>query len=476
MKVTILFPLLFIFTILGAQSDFIKIEAIHIEGNKRTKEFIILRELNLTVGDTIKLGEVETRLNRNRNQLLNTGLFTEVEVKIEDWNKTTGLAQLNILLQENVPIYPYVWASLLDVDFNVWKNVHSLDLSRTQPYLGFKHINLTGRQDNLSLYLQAGFTSKEQLLRSTFLRKVQAVYTSPYLNKAQTLRANGDVFISNERSIRINTFNNRDSFLRSDKSQLLRRIRFRSGIDYRPGLYEQHEFRIGYFDRSFNSELLDLEDNYFFGGRDRQQFLSLSYRFVSDRRDFQLYAKSGYFLDIGLTKEGLGLWGDRNALIFDAEFSKYLSFSSKLSLEMTARGRTNLQRATIDYYNLPVIGPKPEVVRGYITQHIRGSDFAYLKSSLRYQVLDFSVNLGKYMPIKAYRKIPVQAYLKLNNDLTYVRSSINPDASNTLINRRLYGRGFGVDLVGANLALLELMYNFNDLGDHQFDFHFYYAF
>ncbi|MEL6721415.1 MAG: POTRA domain-containing protein, partial [Bacteroidota bacterium] len=158
MKLSFLFFLLFIFTILGAQSDFVKIDHIKIEGNKRTKDFIILRELNLSVGDTIALGNVTSRLNRNRNQLLNTGLFTEAKLDLEDWDKATGLAQLNIEVQENIPIYPYVFASLLDVDFNVWKNVHNLDLSRTQPYIGFKHINLTGRQDKLSVYLQAGFT------------------------------------------------------------------------------------------------------------------------------------------------------------------------------------------------------------------------------------------------------------------------------------------------------------------------------
>jgi len=476
MKLILLFSLFFIFSVLGAQSSFVKIESIHIEGNKRTKEYIILRELNLTVGDTISLGKVSPRLNRNRNQLLNTGLFTEATLTLKNWNKKTGSAELNILLQENVPIYPYVWASLLDVDFNVWKNVHNSDLSRTQPYLGFKHINLTGRQDKLSVYLQAGFTNSEQLLRSTFLRKVQIIYTSPYLNEAQTLRARSDVFVSNERAIRINTFNNRDSFLRNDNAQLLRRIRLRGGMDYRPDLYERHEFRIGYHDRLVNTDLVDLEPNYFFNNQAQQQFLALSYRFISDRRDFQLYARSGYFLDVGIRKEGLGIWKDRNALILDGEFSKYLSFSSKWSIELTARGRTNLQRETIDYYNLPVTGPKPEVVRGYITKHIRGSDFAYLKSSVRYQVLDFSINLGKYMPIKAYKNIPVQAYLKLNNDFAYVRTVIDSDASNTLVNRRLYGRGLGIDIVGANLALLELMYNFNDLGDRQFDFHFYYAF
>ncbi|MEL6945070.1 MAG: hypothetical protein AAFO82_20625, partial [Bacteroidota bacterium] len=158
------------------------------------------------------------------------------------------------------------------------------------------------------------------------------------------------------------------------------------------------------------------------------------------------------------------------------EYSKYLPFSPKWSLELTARGRTNLQRRTIDYYNLPVIGPKPEVVRGYITKHIRGSDFGYLKSSMRYQILDIDINLAKYMPIKAYKNIPIQIYLKLNNDLAYVRTAIDADASNNLVNRRLYGRGAGIDIVGANLALLELMYNFNDLGERQFDFHFYYSF
>ena len=55
-RITCLFCLFFLSVQCSwAQSDYVVINAIHITGNKKTKDQIILREMDLAVGDTVAL-------------------------------------------------------------------------------------------------------------------------------------------------------------------------------------------------------------------------------------------------------------------------------------------------------------------------------------------------------------------------------------------------------------------------------------
>lgn len=465
---------------LFGQDQFVEIQDIHIQNNKRTKAYIILRELSIAPGDSIAVDEIASTILKNRNQLLNTGLFADVSIKTTDWQKDEGFINFNIAVKENWYLYPYAWVDFVDNDFNVWWDVYDHQLNRTLPYIGLKHVNLTGQQDELNAYLQVGFTDRVRL-SSTFLRKVRLSYTSPYLDRKQSLRATGSFLLGNDKRIRLNTFNNRDSFITNEQIPLLKRIRLDAGLNYRPQLFEQHEFRLSYVSRTI-SEGVAFSNPIYFGQQNTQQrFLSLAYRFISDRRDFQLYARRGYYLEAGIRKEGFGIWKERDALVLDANYARFYSFSPDWSLETSISLRTNLGRNAIDYYNLPVVGPKPEVVRGYISYHLRGSDFAYFKSSFRFQLLERYLQFSNIRLFKrnivpqSYRNLPIQAFLKFNNDLAYINDPIG-DRSNALNNRVLYGGGLGLDLILANTALIELMLNVNDLRETSFRAHTYFAF
>ncbi|MEM0994923.1 MAG: BamA/TamA family outer membrane protein [Bacteroidota bacterium] len=479
MKYLLVFAGLFLSLSLNGQQHSLILQDIQIVNNKRTKSYIILRELTIKAGDSIAEEQKAWLIEKNRNQLLNTGLFADVELEFIQ-QATTGSLTLHIEVQENWYIYPYAWLDFIDNDVNVWWEVYDGALNRTLPYLGLKHVNLSGQQDELTAYVQVGFTDRVRFA-STFLRKVRLSYTSPYLNKKQTLRATGDLLFGKDRRLRLNTFNNRDSFITNEQIPLFQRLRLDFGLNYRPKLFEQHEVKLSYVRRSIDNTVAELNPAYFLDGALQQRFLSLSYRFLSDRRDFQLYAKRGYYLEAAITKEGFGLWKERDALILAANYAKYYNFSPKWSIELSVNARTNLGRNTIDYYNLPVVGPKPEVVRGYIGYHLRGSDFVYLKSSIRYQLLANYLQLGgirlfkRSLVPKRYQSLAVQAFIKLNNDLTYV-NNIQTGDSNTLNNQLLYGRGLSLDLIFANTLLLELMVNANDLGETNFRVHTYYAF
>ena len=58
---------------------------ITIEGNKRTKPYIIARELPFKTGDSIYLPELVKAFEISRQQLINTSLFNEVIISLKSF-------------------------------------------------------------------------------------------------------------------------------------------------------------------------------------------------------------------------------------------------------------------------------------------------------------------------------------------------------------------------------------------------------
>ena len=59
-----------------------KINAIEIEGNAKTKQYIIVRELPYRVGDVINKDSLAILNEIARNQLVNSSLFTMVSIEV----------------------------------------------------------------------------------------------------------------------------------------------------------------------------------------------------------------------------------------------------------------------------------------------------------------------------------------------------------------------------------------------------------
>ena len=96
-RIKLFFSLLSIFLIvntLNGQDTIYTISHIEIEGNKRTKESVILRELNFEIGDTIHAANLTDRLVNNQQLVMNTSLFTEVVIETEPIDETTVKACL----------------------------------------------------------------------------------------------------------------------------------------------------------------------------------------------------------------------------------------------------------------------------------------------------------------------------------------------------------------------------------------------
>lgn len=120
------------------------ITAIVVEGNRSTKDYIILRELTAAKGDSIASEMIDT----DRSRLLNLGIFSDVEIHAVPAD--SGLVYL-ILVQERFAIIPFPLTNYTEMNGWVYGG-------------GVMHRNFTGRNRTLSAYLLIGGTTDYYIL------------------------------------------------------------------------------------------------------------------------------------------------------------------------------------------------------------------------------------------------------------------------------------------------------------------------
>ena len=79
MKRLLSFLLMLLPFVMMAQSDYVVVNDIVIDGNRVTKSSIILKELTFAVGDTIDVSCLEDELRLSKENVQNTTLFNFVD-------------------------------------------------------------------------------------------------------------------------------------------------------------------------------------------------------------------------------------------------------------------------------------------------------------------------------------------------------------------------------------------------------------
>lgn len=137
------------------------IHQVNISGNNKTKLPIIQREIQLRKGDTVLFNAVNGELQRIRQQVYNTNLFTEVKVEID--NISDSSFDINVAVKERWYIFPLLKFQLVDRNINEWLKKYNGDLGRVVYGVKFTHYNLTGRRDIMRVMLLNGFTRNASL-------------------------------------------------------------------------------------------------------------------------------------------------------------------------------------------------------------------------------------------------------------------------------------------------------------------------
>lgn len=445
-----------------AQSEMVYIEQITLEGNRRTRDEIIFRELKFQAGDTIALDQLERILEESEQLVMNTGLFNSADITIKQWQGVNNHVHLHLKLSETWYIYPVPIFELADRNFNVWWVEQNHSLQRINFGVEFTHLNFTGQKDRLKLTAKYGYT------RSYALK-----YSLPYINKQQTLGIDAGMTFSRNRELNYASINNKQEFYRDpDGDFLYQQLVAGAGLSYRPGFHLFHDLRIDYQQRWVDPIIAqELNPDFFLEGRSLQRAFSLRYLFSYDLRDVRAYPLQGSLFQADLRKVGLGVFGDRNALTLQLDYNRYTLLSERWSTGFRTAAKLSLIRERQPFNDYRALGYGSNNLYGYEYYIVNGMDMGIGRAFLRYRLLQKNLTFGKIVPIQEFRRMPVKVYLSINQGMGYVNDPYTGNL-NPFSNRWLWGGGLGLDIVLYYDKIFQIQYSYNHLWERGIFLHF----
>ncbi len=420
------------------------IRTIKIDGNKRTRRGILIREMSVHEGDKVSKQKMDETAELNRKRLMNLSLFSEVIVRTIPVNDST--IDWHISVRELWPILPEMTIKLADRNFNVWWNEHNHDIRRANLGVTLKHRNFRGNREELSATVQVGYTQKFGL-----------EYFRPYIDKKQQNGLGASFFISQNEETFYITDSNKLRFIKHPGKYIIRQFEAAAQYVHRPGYANKHTIEARYRDFKVDDTIVKLNSDYYKNGSKELQLLEFTYRYDLNEVDNWNYPLNGLKI-VGHAIFRAGIKGFDFQSMINAEAGYFKRFGRKWLLAEILRGRLTLpdeQPYTFRY----AMGINSEYVRGYEYYVIDGSQYGLLRSNIKYELLNTAI---RNFPIKFLAVIPIRVYPKLFVDVGYAANRFG--GNSFLNNKGLVGYGAGIDVISIYDFKFRLEYAWNHMG------------
>lgn len=430
------------------------VRQVTIKGNKKTKEYIILREAQLNYGDSIPGSTIAKRFEQSRQNVYNTTLFNEVKLI----STAIGPDSIDVLIEvkERWYIIPSPQFQLVDRNFNEWIQTYKADFSRVNYGLKFQHKNFSGRRDDLQITLLNGYT-----------RNISFSYSTPYsnsrLNNGFSVRAG----FSQNREVGYNISYDNDSTLfypgKRDKSFLGSFVRTNffaeAGYSIRNGIFNKQRFALSYNYQKIDDSLLFYNPNYFKSNTRTASFLEFAYNYEHTNVNNVGYPLNGKRYFVSLIKRGLGFTSNINMFSVEGGYSQYFDMGKGWYASARLHGKIKLPFDQA-YINQRGLGFGQAYLRGHEIYIIDGVAYLLNRNTLKKKILYFKIPLP--FKSKSHPSLPITVFAKTYGDLGY---SYNKKKYDTYLNNRLlYSGGFGIDILTLYDVNFRFEYSFNQLG------------
>lgn len=432
---------LFFSNLVSAQ---IKITAIQIEGNRRTKPYIILRELPYHEGDIIPKDSLAILDTISQQQLFNTALFEQVTVNAEKLDSFQVVIKIQV--RERWYLFPIPYFRWVDRNFNQWWNEQNRSLDRVNYGLNLSQSNVTGNNDKLNAAFIAGYTQQSSLR-----------YQIPFIDKK--LRYGLALGWQNAIQKEINIATKLDKqFFYKTKNIIQEGYRTNASLLYRPNLFERYSFQVGMGRNEISDSALLYQPNYLPSHQKTFSYLDAALSFSRIRFDYNAYPTKGQSTDFILYQrfsKNSNLSSIQFRKIWARPFSKSnFIFIQSNNLVKFLSNQNYIDNKLLGYGNLQMNGLDYYVVDGNAA--------SIFKASFHHALGSYSLK-NKLIP----KRIPIikyQFWLKAFTQLGYVYSE-KPANGNRLNNTLLRTAGIGLDIVGIYDFVLKIDYSLNQLGD-----------
>lgn len=436
-KSAFLINLFFVFCFCSFASDSLQVDTntiyirqIVVTGNKVTRYSVIQRELAFNQGQTMTVDELDKKITKSRENLLNISLFNFVNI-----NKQLIGNDMYVIIDvvERWYIFPVPIFEVVDRNFWEWWRDKNLKKANYGFYLNWE--NFRGRRENVKLLLRYGYSQRQGFM-----------YSIPSIDKSQN---NGLVFTALQTRMReipyklennkLVYFENGNEFLRKE---YIANIRF----VHRQGFNKTYTFTGGYQYNIISDTLLSLNRDYFVSGHKYESYPVISFEYKDDARDIRNYPLKGYFLSLEFTKYGFGISdNDPSVTYIIAHFKKFWQLNNSWATAFSFKGKLSGNN-DVPFYNQIALGYRGDLVRGYDPYVINGENFVLFKSLIKYAIIQpKSFNIPVGLP-QSFTRIPYALYANLFFDAGYVRDK-RFYQNNPLSNKWLYSYGAGLDFV-----------------------------
>ena len=444
------------------------IRQILLSGNKKTRPYIIYRELPFREGDRIPVATLAATLQKAHDQLMNTFLFIDVIPGIKNWKD--GAMDVVLDVKERWYIFPIPYLKIIDRNFNQWWVEENHSLQRVDYGIHFSWYNITGRNDKIHLYAENGYN-----------RLLNLGYESPYLDKKLRQFITVGALYNNAKQINFATDSNKQIFY-PDTTHLTdvfihRTVQGSLSYIYRIGVTQKHTVRFAFTDEQIADTVNQLTSEFgyatfFKNGRTHVRYPELSYLYQYQNVDNIPYPLKGVAASLWVDDKGLGT-RDMNYWNVTLKGAYYRPLAPRTFLalegEMIATGPT-LQ----PYANAHLMGFGDMYLQG-LEYYIVDGNFGVLgRATVRQELLDHDFPT-LFKNSRAYGSLPIRIFLKAYANVGYVGLN-GPQYNSFLNNRLLYTEGIGLDIVTIYDLQLKVEFSFNQLGQNGLFLHNYKGF
>ena len=422
-------------------------------GNRKTKEYMILREIQFKAGDSIIIGTLNDAFQKARQQVYNTTLFHEVNVDL----KLLSAFEMDVIVtvRERWYIFPAPQFQLVDRSFNEWLVKYKGDLSRVNYGVKFVHYNFSGRRDPLRIFLINGYT-----------KNIAFSYSQPYSNRKLTQGFGIGGGFSQNREVAYKTSTDNKILFYNNKDFVRKNIYFNMSLRLQKGILFRHLFNVAYSRQTVSDSIIKVYNpNYFNAKTLTRGLIDLSYTYQYANVNNVIYPLKGVTAYFTAVKRGFGFTGGTNLFSIEGSYNKYWALKKNwfFSLQSVANIKLPFDQP---YINQRAIGYGNANLRGLEFFVVDGVAFGVIRSTLKKKLFSFTIP----MPFTS-RILPTLPFTFFAKTYTDAGFSYNKKKYDTYLNNRLlYSGGIGIDILTLYDINLRIEYSFNQLGQRTFFF------
>lgn len=428
------------------------INSITINGNEKTKNEIILRELTFKVGDVIQENQFNSELETSENNILNTSIFNYAHITS---NFQGDKVDIIVTVEERWYLWPVPTIDYYERNFSVW--LQDPTWEKTTYGLTLYKYNFRGRDETIKFSVILGY--ENQYIFS---------YKDIFLDKNRKHSVGFDFEISHQAEMIYNTENSIVNTIK-ESEPVLEKQKYTLSYVYRPQFFLKNYLYINYLDYQISDTVYALNKNYLPNKNQGFDLFTIDNLIIYDKRDSKPYPLEGVFFEYFLH---LSVPANFNYDDFNLYFlTRYYHFK-KLANRFYMASALDLKLSLLydnSFLNSEALGYANNI-QGYENYVINGQHFITLKNIIKYNLIPRNILKLRFLPYDKFNKIHYAFYINAFLNLGYV-SNVFVTYLDEFANSMLYSYGVGIDFVTYYDLVLRMDFSINHNGDEGFYFH-----